>query len=209
MIEELLAHNKEWAAQRVLEDPNYFKRLKDLQSPRYLWIGCSDSRVPANVITGLQPGEVFVHRNVANVLHPGDLNGLSVLQYAVEVLRVEHIIVCGHYGCGGVVAAADGLRHGLIDHWLRPIMDLHERFEPDLAKLPDARARLDRLCELNVEQTVMRVTQTPVVEDAWLAGRMLAVHGWVYGLEDGIIRSLGPSITGTTGAAEQREKLGG
>lgn len=194
MIEGLLEHNKAWAAERVRDDPDYFRRLSSLQAPRYLWIGCSDSRVPANVITGLEPGEVFVHRNVANLLHPGDLNGLSVLQYAVEVLRVEHIIVCGHYGCGGVAAAADGLRHGLIDHWLRPIMDLNERFAPDLAALPEARARLDRLCELNVRHTVMRVTQTPVVQDAWVAARKLAVHGWVYGLDDGIIRDLGCNV---------------
>lgn len=200
MIEKLLEHNREWAAARVREDPDYFTRLTGLQAPRYLWIGCSDSRVPANVITGLEPGEVFVHRNVANLLHPGDLNGLSVLQYAVEVLQVEHIIVCGHYGCGGVAAAADGQRHGLIDHWLRPIQDLNERFEPDLATLPDARARLNRLCELNVEQTVARVTQTPVVNDAWTAGRKLAVHGWVYSLEDGIIRDLGCSVDGLEAA---------
>lgn len=196
MIEKLLEHNKEWAAARVKEDPHYFSRLTGLQAPRYLWIGCSDSRVPANVITGLEPGEVFVHRNVANVLHPGDLNGLSVLQYAVEVLKVGDIIVCGHYGCGGVAAAADGLRHGLIDHWLRPIMDLNERFEPELAALPAARDRLDRLCELNVQLTVLRVIQTPVVQDAWAAGQRLAVHGWVYSLEDGIIRNLGCSIAG-------------
>lgn len=194
MIEGLLEHNKAWAAGRVRDDPDYFRRLSSLQAPRYLWIGCSDSRVPANVITGLEPGEVFVHRNVANLLHPGDLNGLSVLQYAVEVLRVEHIIVCGHYGCGGVAAAADGLRHGLIDHWLRPIMDLNERFAPDLAALPEARDRLNRLCELNVRHTVMRVTQTPVVQDAWVAARALAVHGWVYGLDDGIIRDLGCNV---------------
>lgn len=200
MIEKLLEHNREWAAARVREDPNYFTRLTGLQAPRYLWIGCSDSRVPANVITGLEPGEVFVHRNVANLLHPGDLNGLSVLQYAVEVLQVEHIIVCGHYGCGGVAAAADGLRHGLIDHWLRPILDLNERFEPDLAALPEAKARLNRLCELNVEHTVARVTQTPVVHDAWTAGRKLAVHGWVYSLEDGIIRDLGCSVDGREAA---------
>jgi len=207
MIEKLLEHNREWAAARVREDPNYFMRLTGLQAPRYLWIGCSDSRVPANVITGLEPGEVFVHRNVANLLHPGDLNGLSVLQYAVEVLQVEHIIVCGHYGCGGVAAAADGLRHGLIDHWLRPILDLNERFEPDLAALPDARARLNRLCELNVEHTVARVTQTPVVHDAWSAGRKLAVHGWVYSLEDGIIRNLGCSVDGLDAALRFQAEL--
>ena len=196
MIESLLEHNKTWAAERVRNDPDYFKRLSGLQAPQYLWIGCSDSRVPANVITGLEPGEVFVHRNVANLLHPGDLNGLSVLQFAVEVLKVSHIIVCGHYGCGGVAAAVDGQRHGLIDHWLRPIQDVYERFEPDLAGLPDAQARLARLCELNVEQTVVRVAQTPVVQDAWRSGRSLAIHGWVYGLDDGVIRDLGCTVSG-------------
>ena len=209
MIETLLNHNKAWAAQRVLEDPDYFKRLMGLQSPRYLWIGCSDSRVPANVITGLEPGEVFVHRNVANLLHPGDLNGLSVLQFAVEVLKVGDIIVCGHYGCGGVQAASDGTRHGLIDHWLRPIMDLNERFEADLALLPDAERRLDRLCELNVEQTVIRVTQTPVVQDDWTAGQSLAVHGWVYSLADGVIRDLGCSVASVDEARRHRVGHGG
>ncbi len=209
MIEELLEHNKAWAAERVRDDPDYFKRLSGLQAPRYLWIGCSDSRVPANVITGLEPGEVFVHRNVANLLHPGDLNGLSVLQFAVEVLRVVHVIVCGHYGCGGVAAAVDGQRHGLIDHWLRPIQDLHERFEADLAALPDARARLARLCELNVEQTVLRVVQTPVVQDTWRSGRMLSVHGWVYGLDDGVIRDLGCTVSSNHDAKRHRRHMAG
>jgi len=203
-IEALLEHNKAWAAERISRDPDYFKRLSGLQAPQYLWIGCSDSRVPANVITGLEPGEVFVHRNVANLLHPGDLNGLSVLQFAVEVLRVSHIIVCGHYGCGGVAAAVDGQRHGLIDHWLRPIKDLHELFEADLAALPDAKARLARLCELNVEQTVMRVVQTPVVQDAWRSGRLLSVHGWVYGLDDGVIRNLDCTIASNHDAKRHR-----
>jgi carbonic anhydrase len=209
MIEDLLQHNKTWAAERVASDPDYFRRLSGLQAPQYLWIGCSDSRVPANVITGLEPGEVFVHRNVANLLHPSDLNGLSVLQFAVEVLRVSHIIVCGHYGCGGVAAAVDGQRHGLIDHWLRPIKDLHERFEADLATLPDARARLARLCELNVEQTVMRVVQTPVVQDAWRSGRLLSVHGWVYGLDDGVIRDLGCTIASNHDARRFRRQPAG
>jgi carbonic anhydrase len=205
MIESLLEHNKAWAAERVRNDPDYFRRLSGLQAPQYLWIGCSDSRVPANVITGLEPGEVFVHRNVANLLHPGDLNGLSVLQFAVEVLKVSHIIVCGHYGCGGVAAAVDGRRHGLIDHWLRPIQDVYERFEPDLAGLPDAQARLNRLCELNVEHTVSRVVQTPVVQDAWRGGRSLAVHGWVYGLDDGVIRDLGCTVASAHDARRRED----
>ena len=147
---------------------------------------------------------MFVHRNVANLLHPGDLNGLSVLQFAVEVLKVSYIIVCGHYGCGGVAAAVDGQRHGLIDHWLRPIQDVYERFEPDLATLPDAQARLARLCELNVEETVRRVAQTPVVQDAWRNGRSLAIHGWVYGLDDGVIRDLDCTIAADRGAAARQ-----
>lgn len=207
MIEDLLTHNKEWAAERVTADPDYFKRLSGLQAPRYLWIGCSDSRVPANVITGLEPGEVFVHRNVANLLHPGDLNCLAVMQFAVEVLKVEHIIVCGHYGCGGVRAAADGMRHGLIDHWLRPIMDVSDLFKPTLGQIADIEERLDRLCELNVRNTVMRVTQTPVVLDAWAAGRSLAVHGWVYSLEDGIIRDMDCSIRDEDQARRHQQAL--
>jgi carbonic anhydrase len=196
-MEHLLRRNVEWATERKRNDPDYFRRLAGLQAPEYLWIGCSDSRVPANVITGLQPGEVFVHRNVANLVNPGDLNCLSVLQFAVDVLRVRHIIVCGHYGCGGVRAALDDQRHGLIDYWLQPIRDLAERHESTLAGIADHGARLDRLCELSVKAQVRQVAETPIVVDAWARGQTLAIHGWVYGLDDGLLRDLRCSRAGT------------
>ena len=194
MVETLIARNVAWAAKRLAEDPAYFKRLSDIQRPRYLWIGCSDSRVPANVIAGLEPGEVFVHRNVANLLHPADLNGLSVIQFAVESLQVGQIIVCGHYGCGGIQAAVDGERHGIIDHWLQPIRDTASHCHEELNKLGDQHARLDRLCELNVMAQVQRVAETPIVQDAWKRGQPLLVHGLVYGLTDGRLRNLGCSL---------------
>ncbi len=197
MIEDLLKRNASWASERVREDPEYFSRLKRIQRPEYLWIGCSDSRVPANTITGLQPGEVFVHRNVANLMQPGDLNALSVLQFAVEVIKVRHIIVCGHYGCGGVRAAVDGERHGLIDHWLQPIRDIAERAAGRLDEIADETSRLDRLCELNVEAQVVRVSESPIVRDAWARGQSLAVHGWIYGLGDGLLRDLDCTRSGS------------
>lgn len=196
-IAELLARNVAWAEQRTLQDPDYFRRLVALQAPQFFWIGCADSRVPANVITGLEPGEVFVHRNVANLVNPSDLNMLAALQYAVEVLRVRHVIVCGHYGCGGVRAAMDGLRHGLIDHWLEPIRDVARAHEAELAEIEPRERRLDRLCELVVRAQVARVLATPTVQDAQRSGQPLSVHGWVYGLEDGLIRDLG--VTGSAG----------
>ena len=193
-MKELLQRNAEWAAERLALDPGYFKRLSDIQKPHYLWIGCSDSRVPANVIAGLEPGEVFVHRNVANLVHPGDLNCLSVLQFAVEYLKVREIIVTGHYGCGGIAAAVDGERHGLIDHCLQPIRDTAEKCHDELDGLSDQRARLDRLCELNVMAQVRRVAETPIVQDAWKRGQPLLVHGLVYGLSDGRLRNLGCTL---------------
>ncbi len=195
-METLLKRNAVWAAERVEEDPGYFKRLADIQKPRYLWIGCADSRVSANVIAGLHPGEVFVHRNVANLLHPGDLNSLAVIQYAVEVLEVKQIIVCGHYGCGGVAASVDGTRHGLVDHWLQPVRDTAQRCAQELDALTDHDARLNRLCELNVEAQVRRMAQTPFVRDAWERGQSLEVHGLIYGLNDGKLRNLGCSQLG-------------
>ncbi|MCP1336354.1 carbonic anhydrase [Futiania mangrovi] len=189
MIEHLLKRNADWAAERIAEQPDYFAALSKLQTPEYFWIGCSDSRVPANVITGLAPGEVFVHRNVANVVHRADINVLSTLQFAVEVLKVRHVIVCGHYGCGGVHAAVDGRRHGLIDYWLRPIQEIATRNEAELSPL-DAAARHNRLCELNVIDQVRSVCETPIVLDAWARGQDLNVHGWCYGLDDGRIRDL-------------------
>jgi carbonic anhydrase len=191
-LDELLERNREWAAATVADDPGFFKRLVERQSPEYLWIGCADSRVPANEIVGLAPGEIFVHRNVANVVVHTDLNCLSVLQYSVEVLAVAHVIVCGHYGCGGVQAALEDSRHGLIDNWLRHVTDVEEKHADEIASLPKDR-RLDRLCELNVVEQVANVCRTTIVEDAWAAGQELTVHGVVYGLHDGLLRDLGVS----------------
>jgi len=199
LLETLLQRNVDWAAERVAQDPGYFKRLADIQRPYYFWIGCSDSRVPANVIAGLEPGEVFVHRNVANLVNPGDLNCLSVLQFAVEQLQVREIIVTGHYGCGGIQAAVDGQRHGLIDHWLQPIRDTAQRCGTELDRLTDHHGRLDRLCELNVIAQVRRVAETPIVQDAWGRGQALMVHGLVYGLKDGRLRNLDCTLTGPRG----------
>lgn len=189
-LQDLLTHNRRWASDRVSEDPDYFTRLSSLQSPDYLWIGCSDSRVPANVITGLQPGEVFVHRNVANLVHRADLNLLSVLEFAVDTLDVEHIIVCGHYGCGGVRAAMDGARHGVIDHWLRPVRDIAETHERELALEGGQEERLNRLCELSIRAQVASLSRTPVIQAAWKRGKRLDIHGWIYSLSDGLLRDL-------------------
>jgi carbonic anhydrase len=194
-MQHLFDQNRAWAASRVAEDPAYFQRLASLQAPDYFWIGCSDSRVPANVIAGLQPGEVFVHRNVANLVNPGDLNCLSVLQFAVEVLQVKHVIVCGHYGCAGVKAALDNQRHGLIDHWVHPIRDLARDNASQLQCLPDPEARENRLCELSVIDNVRKVADTPIVQDAWARGADLAIHGWVYALADGLLRDLDCTLT--------------
>jgi carbonic anhydrase len=191
-VAQLFENNRAWAAEMVARDGDFFVQLAEHQSPEYLWIGCSDSRVPANQIVGLAPGEVFVHRNVANLVVHTDLNCLSVLQYAVDVLGVRHVIVCGHLGCGGVRVALEGSRHGLIDNWLRHVADVAEKHAAELSALPDAR-RFDRLCELNVVEQVVNVCQTTIVEDAWVRGQDLTVHGLVYGLEDGLLRDLGVS----------------
>ena len=194
-LAELFERNRAWAAAMIAADPGFFTELAKRQSPEYLWIGCSDSRVPANEIVGLPPGDVFVHRNVANVVVHTDLNCLSVLQYAVDVLGVKHVIVCGHYGCGGVVAALEGARHGLVDNWLRHVIDVAEKHHRELEVLA-GRARSDRLCELNVVEQVANVSQTTIVEDAWARGQDLTVHGLVYGLEDGLLRDLGVGTAG-------------
>lgn len=191
MLKVLFDNNRRWAAQHTSEDPEFFSRLLRQQAPAYLWIGCSDSRVPANDIVGLLPGELFVHRNVANVVVHSDLNCLSVLQYAIDVLHVRHVIVCGHYGCGGVQAAAANEKHGLIDNWLRHVRDVGQKHAPLLAAIGDERARLDRLCELNVIEQAMAVGETTIVTDAWDRGQALSVHGWIYRLEDGLLRDLG------------------
>jgi carbonic anhydrase len=194
-VGELLENNRRWAADMAARDPEFFGTLADRQTPEYLWIGCSDSRVPANEIVGLPPGDVFVHRNVANVVVHTDLNCLSALQYAVDVLAVRHVVVCGHYGCGGVRAALDNDRHGLVDNWLRHVGDVRDKHATELEQLPPERQH-DRLCELNVVEQVTNVCQTTIVEDTWARGQELAVHGLVYGLRDGLLRDLGVSAAG-------------
>ncbi|MCI5074878.1 carbonic anhydrase [Oricola sp.] len=190
MLESLLARNIEWSAARHDADPGYFARLAALQAPEFFWIGCSDSRVPANVVAGLDPGEVFVHRNVANVVHSADLNLLSALEFAVEALKVREIIVCGHYGCGGVKAATEDLPHGLSDHWLEPIRRLARSYAVDLAACGDDEDRRDKLAELNVIEGVRRVSETPILQKAWARGADVRVHGLIYGLKDGRLRNL-------------------
>lgn len=192
---DILRRNREWAAQMLHLDPNYFSRLVGQQAPRLLWIGCSDSRVPANVIAGLDPGEVFVHRNIANVVPHTDLNVLSVLEFAVTVLRVEHIIVCGHYRCGGILAALDGQRHGLIDNWLRHIKDVAVKHSGILDQL-EGIARSRKLAELNAIEQARNVCYTNVVQEAWAAGQSLTVRSWVYDVEDGLLRDLRFAVSG-------------
>jgi carbonic anhydrase len=195
MLAHLKANNRAWSARKVAADPGFFRRLEAQQAPEYLWIGCSDSRVPANEIVGLDPGELFVHRNVANLAPPQDANYLSVLQFAVDVLEVKHIMVVGHYGCGGVRAAVDGNRRGLVDHWLHPIREVYWEHREVLEAIPDLPARLDRLCELNVIRQVRNVASDVFVQDAWARGRELAVHGWVYSLADGLVNDLHVTVT--------------
>ena len=193
-LRRLFEKNRDWADRITARDPKFFQKLSKLQAPDYLWIGCADSRVPANEIVDLLPGEMFVHRNIANMVVHTDLNCLSVMQFAVDVLKVHHIIVVGHYGCGGVRAALQKKRLGLIDNWLRHIQDVHAKHEEKLSSLKDLSARIDRLCEINVIEQVANVCQTSIVLDAWERGQALTVHGWVYGLKDGLIRDLGVSL---------------
>ncbi len=193
-LTSLLQNNKAWAAARIQHDPTFFTRLAAQQAPEFLWIGCSDSRVPANEIVGLDPGELFVHRNVANVVVHTDLNCLSVLQFAIDVLGVKHVIVCGHYGCGGVRAAFEKHSHGLIDNWLRHVQDVERDYEDELAMIGDVQARENRLCELNVAEQVRNVSRTTIVQDAWRRGHDVQLHGWIYGLKDGIVTDLGVSM---------------
>jgi carbonic anhydrase len=194
MLETLKLNNRDWAARKVSADPSFFKRLEAQQAPEYFWIGCSDSRVPANEIVGLDPGEMFVHRNVANLAPPQDANYLSVLQFAVDVLRVKHILVVGHYGCGGVAAAVDGKRRGLVDHWLHPIREVEAEHRHELDGIPTARARLDRLTELNVMRQVKNVAADVFVQDAWARGQPLSIHGWVYSIANGLVTDLGVTV---------------
>ncbi|MGH8307035.1 MAG: carbonate dehydratase, partial [Gammaproteobacteria bacterium] len=184
------AKNRAWAARKVASDSGFFRRLESQQAPEHLWIGCSDSRVPANQIMGLMPGEVFVHRNIANVVVHTDLNCLSVIQYAVEVLKVEHIIICGHYGCGGVQAAWRGAQLGLIDNWLRHVQDVGKLHYDELTELKEEKQQLDKLCELNVIEQAKHVCRSTIVQDAWARSQSLTVHGWAYGLQDGLLHDL-------------------
>jgi len=195
-LEDLLRNNREWAERVRREDPGFFNRLSKQQSPKYLWIGCSDSRVPANQILGLDPGEVFVHRNVANLVVHTDLNCLSAIQFAVDLLKVEHILIVGHYGCSGVHAALTGTRVGLADNWLRHVGDVMQKHEGLLAGAGPEKSRHERLCELNVIEQVLNVCQTTIVQDAWARGQEVAVHGWVYSLENGRVRQLSIDVTG-------------
>ncbi len=195
MLDHLKAKNRAWAARKVSVDAGFFKRLVDQQAPEYLWIGCSDSRVPANEIVDLDPGEMFVHRNVANLAPPQDANYLSVLQFAVDVIKVKHIIVVGHYGCGGIAAAVDGQRRGLVDHWLHPIREIYSENRAALEAIADERSRLNRLCELNVIRQVRNVASDVFVQDAWSRGQDLTVHGWVYTLGNGLVTDLNVTIS--------------
>ncbi len=195
MLSQLFQNNRAWAARLEEQNPNFFVELSKQQFPTYLWIGCSDSRVPANEIVGLLPGELFVHRNIANIVVHTDLNCLSVLQFAVDLLQVKHIIVCGHYGCSGVQAALRRTRLGLSDNWLRHVQNVRQKHEDSLKRFDDEKRAVNRLCELNVIEQVANVGQTTIVQDAWDRGQKLAVHGWIYGLRDGLLHDLNTTIT--------------
>jgi len=197
-VDQLFRNNREWAKRTAKEDPLYFKRLSEQQSPEYLWIGCSDSRVPANQIIGLPPGGVFVHRNIANLVNHTDLNALSVIQFAVDMLGVKHIMIVGHYGCSGISAAMNNQSIGLADNWIRHIKDTRERFAENLIKIESSKARLDRMCELNVCAQVLNVCKTNIIQDAWLNRRSLAVHGWIYDIKDGLLSDLDVTVTSKT-----------
>lgn len=203
LLHNLIQNNRKWSEGIRARDPEFFSKLARQQNPEFLWIGCSDSRVPANQIVGLLPGEIFVHRNIANVVVHTDLNCLSVVQFAVDVLKVKHIIVCGHYGCGGVRAALQGDRLGLSDNWLRHVQDVNKKYEPSIGKIQGEVARWRALCELNIIEQVRNICETTILLDAWQRGQELAVHGWIYGIEDGLLKDLGISVT----SAGEVEKL--
>lgn len=207
MLDDLLDRNRRWASDLKAQDPDFFSRLSSQQTPRYLWIGCADSRVPCTQLVDLLPGDMFVHRNVANLVIHTDFNCLSVMQYAIEVLKVEHIIVCGHYGCGGVQAALRHMTFGLIDNWLRHIQDIIVRYEGYLSEFPDETARLQQLCELNVREQVFNVCENTLVQQAWAAGRSLTVHGWIYGVEDGLLRDLETTLSSQEELRGARRRL--
>jgi carbonic anhydrase len=207
-LKTLLDRNRTWAENMKRADPEFFTRLAQQQSPRFLWIGCSDSRVPANQILGLLPGEIFVHRNVANVVTHSDLNCLSVVHFAVDVLRIRHIIVCGHYGCGGVRAALFDQKLGLVDNWLRHVQDVRNRNRSELCGLPDDEARHRRLCELNVLWQAINVAETTTMQDAWARGQSVSVHALIYGLENGVLQTLAPSLDDPGSVLARRSELG-
>ncbi|MDH5509170.1 MAG: carbonate dehydratase [Nitrospinota bacterium] len=194
-LKHLFSNNRKWADRTKVTNPDFFTTLSRQQNPEYLWIGCSDSRVPANEIVDLAPGEMFVHRNIANLVIHTDLNCLSVIQYAVELLNIQHIIVCGHYGCGGIKAALENREHGLIDNWLRNIKDVYRYHQEQIDALKDENERFDLLCELNVVEQVSNICHTTIVQNAWKSGQNVAVHGWIYGIEDGILKDLNVCIT--------------
>ena len=202
-LDHLFDRNVAWAQAKTQHDPQFFRRMAEQQAPRYLWIGCSDSRITANDVLGLDPGEVFVHRNIANVVHTSDMNILSVLEYAVDHLKVEHIIVCGHYGCSGIHRALMTERGSILDHWLQPISMLHRKHRACFDAIPDDRARIDRMCEINIEMQVRRLAQTPIIENAWTRGQPLNLHGWIYAISDGLLRDMGPHLS----SVEQRDAL--
>jgi carbonic anhydrase len=204
MLEHLKNNNRSWAAGKIAADPHFFKRLLGQQAPQYLWIGCADSRVPANDIVGLDPGELFVHRNVANLAPPQDANYLSVLQFAVDVLKVKHVMVVGHYGCGGIRAAIDGKRRGLVDHWLHPIREVYHDHRHELTTIEDDDKMHNRLCELNVIRQVRNVASDVFLQDAWARGQELSVHGWVYSLATGLVKDLDVTVSNFA----ELEKLG-
>ncbi|MFZ1418031.1 MAG: carbonate dehydratase [Burkholderiaceae bacterium] len=205
-LSHLFTNNRQWAQKTTQNEPSFFSKLAEQQSPEYLWIGCADSRVPANELIGLQPGEVFVHRNIANIIVPSDLNCLSVLQYAVDVLKVKHVIICGHYGCGGVAAAFHNRRVGLVDNWLRHIHDTKAKYHA-LLSTTDEKANLDRLCELNVIDQVFSAAQTTIIQDAWQRGQSVTIHGWVYDLHDGLLHSLGLEVSSLDHLQQQSQTV--
>jgi carbonic anhydrase len=202
-LDHLFDRNVTWAYEKTRLDPGYFRRMAEQQTPDYLWIGCSDSRVTANDVLGLDPGAVFVHRNIANIVHTSDLNILSVLEFAIDTLRVRHVIVCGHYGCGGVRRAIAEQRGALLDHWLQPLTMLYRKHRAHFDGISKPEDRLDRLCEINIEMQVRRLAATPLVENAWRRGQELHLHGWIYGIHDGLLRDLGPHLS----SAEERDQL--
>ncbi len=194
-LDHLFDQNVVWAHRKTRDDPGFFRRMAEQQAPRYLWLGCSDSRVTANDVLGLEPGEVFVHRNIANMVHTSDMNILSVLEFAIDHLKVEHVVVCGHYGCGGVQQALASARGSMLDHWLQPLTMMYHKHRSLIDAIPNEVERLNRLCEVNIEMQVRRVAATPIVENAWARGQSLHVHGWIYAIHDGLLRDLGPHLS--------------